>query len=80
MSAKRPSNVRSRDGIRMDFLEEVTLLLGFFINQITKSHWIIIGALFKMYSLEQKELLQNCIANLGKLTSLSWLKERGFIK
>lgn len=72
MSATRPSDMRSREGIRMGFLEEVTLLLGFFINQITKSHWLIICALFKMYNLEQKKLLQNRVVNLGKFSSLRW--------
>ena len=72
MNAIRPSDLRSREGIRMGFLEEVTLLLGFFISQITKSHWLIICALFKMYSLEQKKLLQNHIVNLGKFSSLRW--------
>ena len=72
VNAIRPSDLRSREGIRMGFLEEVTLLLGFFISQITKSHWLIICALFKMYSLEQKKLLQNHIVNLGKFSSLRW--------
>lgn len=83
VSATRPSDVRSREGIRMGFLEEVTLLLGFFINQITKSHWLIICALFKMYNLEQKKLFAKPRCQFGEILKSQMvrpLKGCGFIK
>lgn len=51
--------------IRMGFLEEVTLLLEFFIDQITESHWIKIYALLKMYGIEQRNHLKTALPIWG---------------
>ena len=51
--------------IRMGFLEEVTLLLEFFLDQITKSHRITICALLKMYSMEQRNNLKTALPIWG---------------